>query len=116
MPLAIDFGTVNTTVGIYLDENYFEQRECSLSKNNVNYVTFYDIENSYKEMPVFPSVIAINKIQEDGQVDCLFGYEAEKLSNASYIDESFCIFYDIKRWISDYEKEKYMIKQENVLL
>ena len=106
MPLAIDFGTVNTTVGLYLDENYFEERECSLNKNNVNYVTFYDIENNYKEMPVFPSVIAINKIKEDGQVDYLFGYEAEKLSNASYIDESFCIFYDIKRWISDYEKEE----------
>ena len=105
MPLAIDFGTVNTTIGIYLDENYFEQRECSLNKNDVNYVTFYDIQNNYKEMPVIPSVIAINKI-EDGQVNYLFGYEAEKLSNVSYIDESFCIFYDIKRWISDYEKEE----------
>lgn len=105
IPLAIDFGTVNTTVGLYLDENYFENRECNLEKNNVNYVVFYDIQNNYKEMPVFPTIIAIDSL-EDGQVKYLFGYEAERLVNASYIDESFCIFYDIKRWVSDYEKEE----------
>lgn len=105
MPLAIDFGTVNTTIGLYLDENYFEKRECSLSKNNVNYVVFYDIENNFKEMPVFPTVVAVDSL-ENNEPKYLFGYEAEKLSNASYIDESFCVFYDVKRWVSDYEKEE----------
>nr|WP_317357719.1 molecular chaperone [uncultured Tyzzerella sp.] len=105
IPLAIDFGTVNTTIGLYLDENYFENRECNLIKNNVNYVVFYDIQNNYKEMPIFPTVIAINSLTDE-KVEYLFGYEAEKLANASYIDESFCIFYDVKRWVSDYEKEE----------
>ena len=105
MPLAIDFGTVNTTIGLYLDENYFENRECHLNKNCVNYVTFYDIQNNYKEMPILPTVIAIDSLQDEN-IKYLFGYEAERLSNASYIDESFCIFYDIKRWVSDYEKEE----------
>lgn len=105
IPLAIDFGTVNTTIGLYLDENYFENRECHLNKNCVNYVTFYDIQNNYKEMPILPTVIAIDSLQDEN-IKYLFGYEAERLSNASYIDESFCIFYDIKRWVSDYEKEE----------
>ncbi|WP_250277265.1 acetate and sugar kinases/Hsc70/actin family protein [[Clostridium] colinum] len=105
MPLAIDFGTVNTTIGLYLNENYFEERECNLNKNNVNYVKFYDIQNNYKEMPIYPTIIAIDSLEDD-KVKYLFGFEAEKLVNASYIDESFCIFYDVKRWISDYEKEE----------
>lgn len=32
--------------------------------------------------------------------------EAEQMVAASCIDEGFCIFYDIKRWIGDYEKEE----------
>lgn len=110
MPLAMDFGTANTTAGLYLDSQYFERTgfydgEHGLMENAVNYTVFYDTALDYQETTLFPSVVGVRSVKE-GEPEFLFGYEAERLADSSYIDEGFCVFYDIKRWIGDYEKRE----------
>jgi len=111
MPLAIDFGTTNTTAGVYLDSGYIERLDGDpvkeiLRENNVNYVTF--LRGKEEETPVLPSVVGITKIEKD-KVHYTFGYQANRLFHMSYIDEGFCVFYDIKRWISDPDREEELV-------
>lgn len=111
MPLAIDFGTTSTTAGIYLDSGYLEQldgdpaRE-SLRENETNYVTY--IRDGDRETPLLPSVAGVLDI-DGGQVRYVFGYEADRLFRSGYNDEGFCAFYDIKRWISDPDREEELV-------
>lgn len=111
MPLAIDFGTSNTTAGIYLDSGYLEKldgdpaAEC-LRENGANYVTYMGADG--RETPLLPSVVGVLDIDGD-QVRYVFGYEADQLFHSSYIDEGFCAFYDIKRWISDPDREEELV-------
>ena len=111
MPLAIDFGTSNTTAGIYLDSGYIEKldgdpaAEC-LKENGANYVTYTGADG--RETPLLPSVVGVLDIDGD-QVRYVFGYEADQLFHSSYIDEGFCAFYDIKRWISDPDREEELV-------
>lgn len=116
MPLAIDFGTSNTTAGVYLDSLYFERigdqaKQLGLDENSVNYSLFYDVTQNWKETTLLPSVVGVLSIQEN-MPQYLFGYEAERLADSSYIDEGFCVFYDIKRWIGDYEKTEEIIDRQ----
>lgn len=111
MPLAIDFGTTNTTAGTYLDSGYLERLEGEpvrnvLKENDVNYVTW--LKEAEGEIPILPSVVGITKIEGD-KVHYVFGHAANKLFQMSYIDEGFCVFYDIKRWISDPDKEEELV-------
>lgn len=117
MPLAIDFGTSNTTAGVYLDSLYFERTgladgQLGLKENDVNYAVFYDVTQGLRETALLPSVVGVLAVKEGGEPEYLFGYEAEKLAASSYIDEGFCIFYDIKRWIGDYEKSEEIIDKQ----
>jgi len=110
MPVAMDFGTSNTTAGVFLDSQYFEQAglhdgERGLKADSVNYAVFYDTTSDWKETALLPSVVGVQGLEE-GEPEFLFGYDAVRLVNSSYIDEGFCVFYDIKRWISDYEKQE----------
>lgn len=116
MPLAIDFGTSNTTAGVYLDSLYFERSgmipgQLGLKSNDVNYVTFYDVLQNSRETMLLPTVVGVLSIEQDNP-KFLFGYDAVKLANSSYIDEGFCVFYDIKRWIGDYEKSEEIIDKQ----
>ena len=113
MPLAIDFGTTNTTAGIYLDSSYIERLDGdpiknSLRENEANYV-MYPKEDG-EEIPILPSMVGVLSIQED-QVQYVFGHQANRLFHASYIDEGFCVFYDIKRWISDPDRMEELVDQ-----
>lgn len=110
MPLAMDFGTSNTTAGVYLDRQYFEKTglregELGLKSNSINYVPFYNKSVDWEETTLFPSVVGVQSV-ESGKPHFLFGYNAIKLVESSYIDEGFCVFYDIKRWVGDYEKQE----------
>ncbi len=112
MPLAIDFGTSNTTAGIYLDSSYLESLEGDpireeLRENEANYVLYESDENG-EETPILPSMVGVMNIQE-GKVDYVFGHEANRLFHSSYIDEGFCVFCDIKRWISDPERQEELV-------
>lgn len=104
MPLVIDFGSTNTTAGVYLDSLYFESTQGApfakkFEKNVIQYTVF---ENGRKLMPSVAGVISVKA----GEPELVFGQKAVDLSNACYVDEGFSIFYDMKRWISDYEKEE----------
>lgn len=116
MPMAMDFGTSNTTAGVYLDSLYFEKAgildgERGLRAGDTNYALFYDASNDWEESTLFPSVVGVKAV-EAGKPQFLFGYDAERLSRSSYIDEGFCVFYDIKRWIGDYEKQEEITDRE----
>lgn len=113
LPLAIDFGSVNTTAGVYLDTAYMEKAGrmagiLNLKENAVNYTLFDREEN---DSMLLPSVVGVKAV-EDTDYQLVFGREALRLAAASYIDEGFCIFYDIKRWISDYEKEEEIVDRQ----
>lgn len=113
MPLAIDFGTTNTTAGIYLDSSYIERLDGdpikdSLRENEANYVMYPKQEG--EETPILPSMVGVLSIQGD-QVQYVFGHQANHLFHASYIDEGFCVFYDIKRWISDPDRMEELVDQ-----
>lgn len=67
MPLAIDFGTSNTTAGVYLDSLYFERTglkngQFGLKENDVNYAVFYNINQNWHETTLLPSVVGILSI------------------------------------------------------
>lgn len=117
MPVAIDFGTTSTTAGVYLDSLYFERADIApgqlgLQENDVNYAVFYDTTQDYHETTLLPSVVGVLSIEGGTEPEYLFGYDAVKLANSSYIDEGFCVFYDIKRWIGDYEKSEEIIDKQ----
>ncbi|MBQ6887088.1 MAG: molecular chaperone [Lachnospiraceae bacterium] len=110
MPLVIDFGSTNTTAGVYLDSLYFENAKGApflenFEKNAIQYTIF---EDGKKLMPSVVGVIAVNH----GEPRFVFGQTAVDLSNTSYVDEGFSIFYDMKRWISDYEKMEEITDRE----
>ena len=110
MSAAIDFGTSNTTGGVYLDNRYFEKAgimdgEKGLLLDKVNYALFYDTMSGWQETALLPSVVGVQDLQGE-QPELLFGYDAIRLADSSYIDEGFCVFYDIKRWAGDYEKQE----------
>ncbi|MGN0304668.1 MAG: molecular chaperone [Lachnospiraceae bacterium] len=112
MPLAIDFGTSNTTAGIYLDSSYIESLEGDpikdrLKENEANYVWFQQDEHG-EETPILPSMVGVLGIQGE-QIQYVFGHQANRLFHTSYIDEGFCVFCDIKRWISDPNREEELV-------
>lgn len=114
MPLAIDFGTSNTTAGIYIDKEVFpglnENKEYADYENDK--VKFVKIINESKEnieiTPLIPSVVGVKHIDED-KIEYIFGYDAMKEARRRYVDDGMSLFYDIKRWISDFEKEEKVI-------
>ncbi len=110
MPLVIDFGSTNTTAGVYLDSLYFENAKGApfaerFVKNAIQYTVFGDGRK------LMPSVIGVISV-EHGKAQFVFGQAAVDLSNACYVDEGFSIFYDMKRWISDYEREEEITDRE----
>ena len=110
MPLVIDFGSTNTTAGVYLDSLYFESAKGApftggFEKNAIQYTVF---EEHRKLLPSVVGVVSVNH----GKAQFVFGQTAVDLSNICYVDEGFSIFYDMKRWISDYEKEEEITDRE----
>lgn len=111
IPLAIDFGTSNTTAGIFVDREIFNDlNETNMNDNHkVKLVEVYDTTSEdLKLTPLIPSIVGVKKVHE-GKVDYIFGYEALEESKKRYIDDGLTIFYDIKRWVSDYEKEEKVV-------
>lgn len=91
-PLVIDFGSCNTTLGIF-DE-----------KQGIEVVNVLNTVSNEKPLtPFIPSVIAVRAISEN-KIDYVVGYEALQLTTSNYIKEGIHVFYDIKRWVSDYER------------
>ena len=111
IPLAIDFGTTNTAAGVYLDGTYFEKAGTrpgarGIEQDAVNYALFYDsTTDAHAESVILPSVVAVRSL-EGGEPQYAFGYDAVRLANSIYTDEELTVFYDIKRWVTDFEKQE----------
>lgn len=117
MPAAIDFGAAGTAAGVYLDSLYFERRglrdeDAGLREHAVNYAVFYDVSRDCRETALLPSAVGVAAVREGETPEYLFGYEALRLANSSYIDEGFCVFYDIKRWLLECEKREEIVDKE----
>lgn len=106
LPLAIDFGTSNTTAGIYSSREGFDAISNNIEETSkrIQFVKVIDTtKNELKITPLIPSVVGV-KALENNKVQYYFGYEAIKISQKSYIDDGLTVFYDIKRWVNDYER------------
>ena len=116
MPLAIDFGSSNTTAGIYLDNTYFEGLNGDpitqiLKRDQINYVPYLDVEHNDAETLILPTVAAVIGIDR-GEIRYAFGHEANRLFHLSYIDEGFCVFYDLKRWVGDADRVEELVDRQ----
>lgn len=89
LPLVIDFGSCNTTMGICLP-------------NGNTKIALAGGSNT------IPSIIGIR--EKAGRAEILSGHYAQMADNQDYQDGDIIIFYDIKRWISDVDRV------ENVIL
>ena len=86
LPLVIDFGSSNTTMGICLPDG---TTKIALDKGQT----------------IIPSMIGVKGVLED-KTEFVFGYEALALTGENYQDEDVTVFYDIKRWISDADRKQ----------
>lgn len=84
LPLVIDFGSSNTTMGICLPD---DSKKIAVAKGRT----------------IIPSVIGV-KENADGEAVFSFGYDAQVLNRENYRDEDVAVFYDIKRWVSDADR------------
>ena len=154
LPLAIDFGTSNSSAGIYFNREVFEginrdsekedyeeeninllkvlkethdsQSLVGVSSTNQNHrfgVSLNESKGDAYFTPLIPSIVGIKKLEDnyDASTDStnldsenrivkyIFGYEALSESNKRYVDDNLTVFYDIKRWVSDFEKYEKVI-------
>ncbi len=105
-PAAIDFGTSNTVAGALCLSDVEDIRNHGIYKETVKYAVFYDMMHDAAEREMVPTVIGVYSLEDPKRPEYRFGYEAQELSATSHSDESVCLFYDIKRWIVDYEREE----------
>ena len=107
-PLCIDFGTVNTALGAYLDRNYVKDLPTNDILNGnvvidaINYVKFDDGERHYRE--IFPTLVYVEDCSDSNNIKYSFGYDVvRKLEKNDYIVNG-SIFYSLKRWVHEHNK------------
>ena len=105
MPLAVDFGTSNTAAGFYMDNITYGKikdgvQQGQITPDAVNYLKYMTPEGDI--VPILPTVIGVERI-ENGQAVYNIGHDSEKMIIDGYIGDGFCVFYDIKRWVGDYD-------------
>lgn len=99
--LCIDFGTSNTTAGSYKIKN--PQADGTDAVEIVQFLDVTEDEPVSKEM--LPTLVYVSSCK-NGEVEYTFGYEArKKIIDADY-DTEASVFYEIKRWINDIDKEE----------
>lgn len=109
--LSIDFGTSNTTAGTYLDYGYIDKKDDndilngSIQLDQVNMVQFMDHTKGEKKwIPLLPTMACVTDCSDLENIKFHFGYDARKDTQIKYYDESFSIFYEMKRWVNSYEE------------
>lgn len=81
LPLIIDLGSSNTTMGICLPDGSMRTA-------------------MVKGTEIIPSLIGVRRHKGE-EATFVFGHDAKTLGEENYRDEDVAVFYDIKRWISD---------------
>ena len=108
MPLVVDFGTSNTTAGLYMDNITYGKIKGStqpgqIIPDKINYVNYLTPDGG--TVPILPTVIGVDSIR-DGKARYNIGHSAEQMIADGYVSAGFCVFYDIKRWVNDFTKEE----------
>lgn len=111
--LSIDFGTSNTAAGTYLDHGYIKQHDSNDVLNGgikidaINEVQFLDNTKKLKRWnPMLPTMVTVADCHDAENIVYHFGYDAKKDTQIKYFDESFSVFYEIKRWVNSYEQKQ----------
>ena len=89
LPLVIDFGSSNTTMGICMPDG---STRIAMDKGS----------------GIIPSIIGVKGVLDD-KIEYVFGHDAQNLYRQNYQDEDVTIFYDVKRWISDSDRKESVI-------
>ena len=121
--LSIDFGTSNTTAGAYLDYGYIAHHDSNdllnggIKLDDINIVKFLDTSQNRKTwLPMLPTLVCVAECKDIDNIDYHFGYKAQKDTHIKYYDETFSMFYEIKRWVNSYDRMQEIIdKQGNTL-
>ncbi|MDO5296529.1 MAG: hypothetical protein Q4F00_07860 [bacterium] len=95
--LCIDFGTSNTTAGSYGVLNEGE--------NKPEIVEFPDIDGIATQQ-MFPTLVYVVACEEGQPVRFAFGYEAKKRIMADHFESKATVFYEIKSWMDELEREE----------
>ena len=111
--LAIDFGTSNTTAGIFLSSessNHFSQHDIlngRLKVNDINYVMFENIASEQKEwVELLPTVVGVENCSDSNNVKFQYGYEVIRHDNLTGGSDLSTTFYEIKRWVNSFKAEE----------
>lgn len=111
--LCIDFGTVNTAAGAYLDRNYVRDLPTNDMLNGnvridkINYVKFDDGDRSYRE--IFPTIAYVEDCSDEKNIKYSFGYDVlKKLEMNDYI-VSGSLLYGLKRWVHEHDAEEKIV-------
>lgn len=111
--LAIDFGTSNSTAGVYLSDNYVSA-PCyndilneRIHLNEINFVKFLDItKREERWVEALPTIVYVENCDDPANIKYCFGYEAKHLLKRNDYTGNATVFHGIKRWINDYNKEE----------
>ena len=111
--LAIDFGTSNTTAGIYLSSessDHFSQHDIlngRLKVGEVNYVMFENVASEQKEwVELLPTVVGVEDCENPQEVKFQYGYEVIRHDNLTGGNDLSSTFYEIKRWVNSFEMKE----------
>jgi hypothetical protein len=114
-PLAVDFGTSGTTMGIFLDFELAKKMETALAlrkefvRDAVNPVML--ARDDGESSPILPTAIAALDISGDIP-KYEFGEKALALSSSVYAQSGMSVFLNIKRWISVADKDEEVTDKE----
>ena len=116
--LAIDFGTSNTTAGVFLNNNYVSS-PCyndllngRIKLNEINFVKFRDMaakEDNYSE--VIPTVVYVADCSDPGNIRYYFGYQAKKHMKKNDYTSNASVFQGIKRWVNNHNKVEEVVDE-----
>ena len=103
-PLVIDFGTSNTSAGAYLDEhlmNHYAKED--LQKNGINLNDINKVE--FADNLILPTIISVKDCSDTSNIVYRYGYEALKYTRENSYDSPASVFFGLKKWINNYNKE-----------
>lgn len=109
--LAIDFGTSNTTAGVYLSGTYVSN-PCyhdilndKIILNDINYVRFMDVTKKDEVwIESLPTVVYVASCADPDNIKYQFGYKAQKTVRSNDYVCSGSLYQGIKRWVNDYSQ------------
>lgn len=107
--LVIDFGTSNTSAGTYIDEyniTDFMKKEFiknGIELNEINKIKF-DTFNNNEYSQIIPTLISVKDCSDETNIQFRYGYDALKSSIKNSYSRKESVFYEIKKWVNNYEK------------